>query len=310
MFRIRARIYACVGALISKARPARKKRKQRAEGEREVQTSHEAWVTFRLAGSKQALILLPVFVDGRGPYSFVLDTGATATVVSNELADALALPRGETQDGRGAAGKMTLVKSQLQSLTVGKETIESLPVSATDLSFLGRAMGEQVDGALGHSFLKHFAMTLDYATNALTLRRAGTGRALAEHEIAFRWANAEDPLVVLPVFVNEKGPYDFALDTGASRTVISLEIAAEFGLATEKTSQMTAGGGNGTVSRVRLSSLAVGAARQENLAAAASDFLAQLSVELGTKLQGIVGYDFLRHYRVTLDYPRGVLSLD
>jgi predicted aspartyl protease len=154
-------------------------------------------------------------------------------------------------------------------------------------------------------------MTLDYATNALRLMRpvGGTERAPDEREIAFRWANAEDPLVVVPVFVNEKGPYDFALDTGASSTLISLELAAEFGLATEKISRLTAGGGNGTVSRVQLSSLAVGAARQENLAAA-SDFLTQLNAELGSKLHGIVGYDFLRHYRVTLDYPRGALTLE
>ena len=56
--------------------------------------------------------------------------------------------------------------------------------------------------------------------------------------------------------------------------------------------------------------LAVGDARQENLAAAASDFLTQLNAELGSKLQGIVGYDFLRHYRVALDYPRGTLTLE
>lgn len=87
-----------------------------------MQTSHERWVTFQLAGSKRALILLPVFVGGRGPYSFLLDTGTTSTVVSNELADALALPRGEKQHGRGAAGKMILVESQLPSLTVGEET--------------------------------------------------------------------------------------------------------------------------------------------------------------------------------------------
>jgi predicted aspartyl protease len=277
-----------------------------------MQTGNKSWVTFRLAGSKQALILVPVFVHGRGPYSFVMDTGATTTVVSNELADALALPRGEKQDGRGAAGKMTLVESRLLSLTVGHQTLDSLPVSVTDLSFLGRAMGEQVDGALGHSFLKHFVMTLDYATNGLTLRRpvGSRERGLDEREIAFRWANAEDPLLVVPTLVNERGPYDFALDTGASRTVISLELAAEFGLTTEKISQMTAGGGNGTVSRVQLNSLAIGAARQENLAAAASDFLTQLNAELGSKLHGIVGYDFLRHYRVTLDYPREALTLE
>jgi predicted aspartyl protease len=277
-----------------------------------MQTGHETWVTFRLAGSKQALILVPVFVHGRGPYSFVMDTGATTTVVSNELADALALPRGEMQDGRGAAGKMTLVESRLPSLTVGHQTLDSLPVSVTDLSFLGRAMGEQVDGALGHSFLKHFVMTLDYPTNALTLRRpdGDMEQSLEDTEIAFRYANAEDPLLVVPTLVNEKGPYDFALDTGASRTVISLELAAEFGLTAEKISQMTAGGGNGTVSRVQLSSLAIGAARQQNLAAAASDFLTQLNAELGSKLHGIVGYDFLRHYRVTLDYPREALTLE
>jgi predicted aspartyl protease len=277
-----------------------------------MQSSDGTRVTFRLAGSKQALILVPVFVDGRGPYSFVMDTGATTTVVSNELADALALPRGQTQDGRGAAGKMTLVESRLPSLTVGHQILDSVPVSVTDLSFLGRAMGEQVDGALGYSFLKHFVMTLDYATNALTLRRpvADMERSLSETEIAFRYANAEDPLLVVPTLVNEKGPYDFALDTGASRTVISLDLAAEFGLATEKISQMTAGGGSGTVSRLQLRSLAIGAARQENLAAAASDFLTQLNAELGTKLHGIVGYDFLRHYRVTLDYPREALTLE
>jgi len=50
-------------------------------------------------------------------------------------------------------------------------------------------------------------MTLDYAKNALKLRRPvdGTAKALDEREIAFRWANAEDPLVVVPVFVNEMG---------------------------------------------------------------------------------------------------------
>lgn len=78
----------------------------------------------------------------------------------------------------------------------------------------------------------------------------------------------------------------------------------------EKIPQLTGGGGNVTASRVQLSSLAVGAARQEDLTAAASDFLTPLNAALGSKLQGIVGYNFLRSYRVTLDYPRGALRLE
>jgi len=150
-------IYGVLSSWIT-ARLARNHRWNAKRKESGMPTSHETWVTFRLAGSKQALILLPVFIDGRGPYSFLLDTGATSTVVSNELADALTLPLGEKQDGRGAGGKMTLVKSQVPSLTLGVEMLEGLPVSVTDLSFLGRAMGVQVDGALGHSFLRHFAI--------------------------------------------------------------------------------------------------------------------------------------------------------
>ena len=94
----------------------------------------------------------------------------------------------------------------------------------------------------------------------------------------------------MPVFVNDKGPYDFAVDTGASSTAISLQLAAEFGLATEKI-PLVGGGGNVPASR-GLSSLAVGASRQENVTAAASDFLAALNAALGTKLQSIVGYNF------------------
>lgn len=89
---------------------------------------------------------------------------------------------------------MTLVKSQLPSLTVGQETLESVPVFVTDLSFIGRAKGAQVDGGLGHSFLRHFAVTPDYAKNALALTRrvGGTMRALDEREIAFQSAHAEN----------------------------------------------------------------------------------------------------------------------
>ena len=43
----------------------RKKGETEAKGERGVQTSDETWVKFGLAGSKQALILLPVFVEPR-----------------------------------------------------------------------------------------------------------------------------------------------------------------------------------------------------------------------------------------------------
>lgn len=34
-----------------------------------------------------------------------------------------------------------------------------------------------------------------------------------------------------------------------------------------------------------------------------------MTTTLGTKLDGIVGYNFLRNYKVALDYPNETLSL-
>ena len=39
---------------------------------------------------------VPVMVNGKGPFNFVIDTGADRTVVSRELAERLALPQGGT----------------------------------------------------------------------------------------------------------------------------------------------------------------------------------------------------------------------
>jgi hypothetical protein len=43
--------------------------------------------------------------------------------------------------------------------------------------------------------------------------------------VAFRLGQPDKPLVLLPTFVNGQGPFEFALDTGSSTTVVSPELA-------------------------------------------------------------------------------------
>jgi len=138
-------------------------------------TSHDTQIGFRLAGGEQPLILVPVFVAGRGPYSFILDTGAGPTIVSRELAETLALPAGEVKTGMGAAGPVELTLSTLPSLRLGDEVIENVPVAITDLTPIGNAIRTTVDGDLGHSVHQHYALTLDYAANTLMLARPDGG---------------------------------------------------------------------------------------------------------------------------------------
>jgi hypothetical protein len=40
-----------------------------------------------------------------------------------------------------------------------------------------------------------------------------------------------------------------------------------------------------------------------------ADFFSMLSQAVGAKLDGIVGYNFLRDYKVVIDYPNELLRL-
>ena len=45
------------------------------------------------------------------------------------------------------------------------------------------------------------------------------------------------------------------------------------------------------------------------MAVVVAHFLEMLSNAVGTQLDGIVGYNFLRNYKVVFDYPNELLSL-
>jgi hypothetical protein len=49
---------------------------------------------------------------------------------------------------------------------------------------------------------------------------------------------------------------------------------------------------------------------RDALPVAVSNFLKPLSQAIGVKLHGIVGYNFLREFRVTFDYPGSLLAFD
>jgi hypothetical protein len=51
-----------------------------------------------------AAILVPVKINGQGPYTFVLDTGATFTCIDQKLVDQLKLPETRGQIGVGIVG--------------------------------------------------------------------------------------------------------------------------------------------------------------------------------------------------------------
>ena len=77
-------------------------------------------VPFRLAGAAQPLILVPTSVNGRGPFDFILDTGAGTSLVSLDLARQQGIPTEQMKEGTGAGGKVRLALGTVESLAVGQ----------------------------------------------------------------------------------------------------------------------------------------------------------------------------------------------
>jgi predicted aspartyl protease len=127
-------------------------------------------VEFRLAGPGDAAIVVPVHINGRGPYNLIMDTGATFTCVDSALARELALPAQRGVLGRGVGigggGRVQLV--HVDSLRVGRATASGLTACAMDLANL-RVVGPQVRGLLGLNFLRNFRVTLDFRHTTLLL---------------------------------------------------------------------------------------------------------------------------------------------
>jgi predicted aspartyl protease len=270
-------------------------------------------VPFHLAGAAQPLILVPSWVNGRGPFDFILDTGAGTSLMSLDLARQLGIPTEQVREGTGAGGQVRLALGTVESLAVGQARRECLQVGMIDLSDLGRAVGARIDGDIGYNFLKGFVTTIDYRRSVLELAdgdRHPNAVGSRGAGIPFRLGHPSKPLVLLPTLVNGQGPFEFALDTGSSTTVVSPELAQRLGIETVAIPDVTAGGGHRIkASAGRVGSLAIGGATVRDLPVMVADFLNMLSQVVGTKLDGIVGYNLLKEFRVTIDYPNGTLHL-
>jgi len=182
-----------------------------------------------------------------------------------------------------------------------------------DLSHIGKTVGVQIDGDLGYNFLKHYRVKIDYRKSELRFddpnRIESPGRSTVITEVPMRLASPAKPLILVDVYANSTGPFQFAIDTGTSTTAITPDLAKQIGVVGSPIGPVTTGAAPVTVTAGVTRSFQVGGARVNDLPVVVADFFAALSNVLGTKLDGIVGYNFLRNYRVVLDYPNETLGL-
>ena len=143
----------------------------------------------------------------------------------------------ETKEATGAGGRMQVDLARVESFMVGEAMRRDVPVIVTgEIERISTAVGAPLDGVIGYELLRHFCLVIDYSRLVLGLEDGSCPLAdvssSCKAELPLRLAHAAKPLIIVPAFVNGTGPYPFALDTGASATVIDEDLIARLGIRT------------------------------------------------------------------------------
>ena len=106
---------------------------------------------------------VPVTIDGKGPYRFIIDTGAERTVIARELAEELALEPG----GAARLHSMTEVSRvetvQIPLLEVGEKKVKDIHAPALERRHLGAV------GMLGVDSLQRQRVYFDFEREEMTV---------------------------------------------------------------------------------------------------------------------------------------------
>jgi predicted aspartyl protease len=119
--------------------------------------------------SGATLVLAPVTIEGKGPYTFALDTGASTSLISSSLAKQLGLPQaGGAEPISGIGGVTQAIPVQVSNWNTGPIRLPPATVASAAIPHERGATNFQ--GLLGSDIWSRFGkFTLDYDSGTLTV---------------------------------------------------------------------------------------------------------------------------------------------
>src|SRR5689334_13430383 len=278
--------------------------------------------------------ILEVRVNGlKAPLKFVLDTGSGMSVISEQTAKRLGIKpvaKGGLARAVGGGGKFEIVYGFLDSIEIGNSKVSSIPVYIR--KFFDSHL--PVDGYLGLSVVAKFLTSIDYGTRRMSLVRQHQIDELATWTTVRPTENLQslipvspnDGAVEVPLRTTSSGflsgevglegfekNVNFIIDTAASITVISEKLSQEEQiLSLLQPSKMRVFGAAGVTEDVKLLQLprlSLGLSKLEKINAAVLD-LEPVNETAGFTQAGILGGNFLRHFRIYFDFARGAMRLE
>jgi predicted aspartyl protease len=163
-------------------------------------------------------IWAPVFINGRGPFRLVLDTGATHSAVTAMVALALGIPTDQSAPVvlRGVTGSATVPTIHVATLNVGDLAVDS-PV----LPIVPDAMGG-AQGVLGSEGLIDKRIYIDFRHDQISIRYSHGERAERDF-VSIPFHTLRGQLIVIEAVVGAVRTKAI-IDTGGQTTIANLAL--------------------------------------------------------------------------------------
>jgi len=256
-------------------------------------------------------IVAPVQINGRGPFRFILDTGANRSAISAETAEQLGLevefdaPMGV----HGVTGSSVLPSVMVASLRAG-----DIDFGGRRIPVLPPAVFGGTHGILGIDALQDARVEVDFARDRVTIRHS-SGRRAPYGYLVLRAERRHGGLLMVDGKVG-RVPIKAILDTGAERSLGNEALFEALSLTSRRAREGVATTVIGATSHVAKGTtfttptIALGPARLHNLTVTFGDLHVFDVWSLDDEPALLIGMDLLgRLQHIVIDYPRGEFQL-
>jgi ankyrin repeat protein len=167
-------------------------------------------VPFENTGS---LFLVKPLIDDHPLGHFLIDSGATNSILSIDIADRLQLhwQRNLGEAIQESGGTQELAWRKINSLQLGDLTFPMEKIGTADLTAM-RTLVPDIDGIIGNDILRHVPFTIDYQANTLTFHQPRSFQPPPDSRPLEITISNTRPTV--PVQLFDAPPFCCAIDTG------------------------------------------------------------------------------------------------
>jgi len=165
-------------------------------------------------------VMTSVKVNGKGPFRFVIDTGASRSTLAPHLAKTLGLtvPNGRRVVLNGVTGAAEVPTVVVDSIEIGALKFEQQHLPVIFTSIMGNA-----DGILGVAGFQDQRIDVDFKRDRVSVATS-TGRRPHYSMVTARAERNQNGLMIIDMRVGRRIRCKAVIDTGAERTLGNLAL--------------------------------------------------------------------------------------